>query len=148
MRIANGVLLAMLALLLSGAAAAPKQWEVRMANSAGNGTLMVFDPGYLAIRPGDSVKFVAADKGHNAESIAGMAPAGAAPFRGRINEEIVVTFAVPGLYAVKCLPHFGMGMVALIQVGAATNKAQIAAAANALPAAAKARISALLAQVR
>ncbi|HEY8128674.1 MAG TPA: plastocyanin/azurin family copper-binding protein, partial [Hyphomicrobium sp.] len=32
-------------------------------------------------------------------------------------EDVAVTFEKPGIYGVKCLPHYGMGMVALVQVG-------------------------------
>jgi len=34
-----------------------------------------------------------------------------------MNETVKVTFDVPGAYAVKCAPHAGMGMVALVVVG-------------------------------
>jgi pseudoazurin len=67
------------------------------------------------------VKFVAADKGHNAETIKGMLPAGAAPFAGKNGEDIAVSFDKPGIYGVKCLPHYGMGMVALVVVGTPAN---------------------------
>ena len=30
---------------------------------------------------------------------------------------LTVTFTVPGVYGVKCKPHYGMGMVALVVVG-------------------------------
>lgn len=50
-----------------------------MLNMGPDGQLMVFFLAKLAIKPGDSVKFVATDKWHNAELVAGMAPAGALP---------------------------------------------------------------------
>ncbi len=34
-----------------------------------------------------------------------------------MGKDVTVTFTVPGAYGVKCLPHFGMGMVALVVVG-------------------------------
>ena len=34
-----------------------------------------------------------------------------------MNESVKITFDVPGAYAVKCSPHVGMGMVALVVVG-------------------------------
>ena len=34
-----------------------------------------------------------------------------------IGKEIVVTFTAPGAYGVKCAPHLGMGMIALVVVG-------------------------------
>jgi len=87
------------------------------------------------IEPGDTVKFAATDKGHNAESIKGMLPADAAPFVGKNGEDVTVTFDKPGVYGVKCLPHYGMGMVALIVVGMPGNLAE----AKAVPQVGKAK---------
>lgn len=78
---------------------------------------MLFKPAVLRIQPGDSVKFVSGNPGHNAQSIEGMIPEGAEPFRGRINEEIEVTFDVEGTYGYLCLPHQTMGMLGFILVG-------------------------------
>ena len=75
--------------------------------------VMVFEPALVKIAPGDTVKFVATNKGHNAETIKGMLPEGAEPFVGKVNQEIAVTFDKPGVYGVKCLPHYAMGMVGL-----------------------------------
>ena len=147
MRFVQAFLVALAALFLASAPATAKQWEVKMLNRGPEGT-MVFSPAFLKIAPGDTVRFVATDKGHNAESIAGMLPAGAQTFRGKINEEIVVKFTVPGLYGYKCLPHYGMGMVGLIQVGAAANKAAIGTAAAKLPGLSKGRMMALVAKAR
>jgi pseudoazurin len=139
--------MAMTTLALVGAAPAPapRQWQVQMLNKGPDGQLMVFSPAKLAIAPGDSVKFVATDKGHNAESIAGMIPAGATPFKGAINQEIVVKFDRAGMYGYKCLPHLGLGMVGVIQVGNAANRAQLQAEAAKLPGIGKKRMTALLA---
>ena len=46
-----------------------------------------------------------------------MIPEVAEPWKGKINEEITVTFTQEGIYGYKCQPHFGLGMVGLIQVG-------------------------------
>ena len=43
------------------------------------------------------------------------------PFLGKIDQDIAVTFDKPGVYGVKCLPHYGMGMVALVVVGTPVN---------------------------
>ena len=107
-------------LTLAGAASAA-EIEVKMLNK-GNEGMMVFEPSLVKVEPGDTVKFVSTDKGHNAETINGMLPAGAAPFTGKVNQDVAVTFDKPGVYGVKCLPHYGMGMVALIVVGAPTNE--------------------------
>lgn len=91
-------------------------FEVRMLNKGAAG-MMVFEPDFLRVAVGDTVKFVPQDKGHNAESIDGMMPEGATPIAGKINEEIDVTFDIPGVYGVRCKPHFAMGMVMAIAVG-------------------------------
>ena len=45
-----------------------------MLNKGAEGA-MVFEPALVKVAPGDTVKFVATDKGHNAETIKGMLPA-------------------------------------------------------------------------
>ena len=94
--------------------------EVKMLNKGAEGA-MVFEPALVKVAPGDTVKFVATDKGHNAETIKGMLPADATPFLGKNGEDVAVTFDKPGVYGVKCLPHYGMGMVAMVVVGTPTN---------------------------
>lgn len=100
---------------LSGAAAAADH-EVHMLNKGKDGA-MVFEPAGVKIAAGDTVTFIPTDKGHNAETIKGMLPAGAAEFKGKMSEKITVTFDVPGAYGIKCAPHVGMGMVGLVVVG-------------------------------
>ena len=94
--------------------------EIRMLNKGEKGA-MVFQPDFVKAAPGDTIRFVPTDKGHNVETIKGMLPEGAEPFKGKINEEIVVTLDKEGVYGVKCQPHYGMGMVALIEVGQPVN---------------------------
>lgn len=96
--------------------ASAETFEVKMLNK-GEGGRMVFEPISLRIAAGDTVKFIATDRGHNAESIDGMMPKGAEPFKGKINEEIEVTFTEAGFYGVQCKPHFAMGMVMVVAVG-------------------------------
>ena len=94
--------------------------EVKMLNKGAEGA-MVFEPALVKVSPGDTVKFISTDKGHNAETIKGMLPAEATPFLGKNGEDVVVTFDKPGIYGVKCLPHYGMGMVAMVVVGTPDN---------------------------
>ncbi len=112
--------LAAFAVLMSAGWAAAAEVEVKMLNKGAEG-LMVFEPALVKVEPGDTVKFVASDKSHNAESIKNMLPAGTAPFAGKMNEDVSVTFDKPGAYGVKCMPHYAMGMVALIVVGKPDN---------------------------
>ncbi len=102
-------------LVLAGGAQAAEV-EVKLLNKGADG-VMVFEPAFVKIAPGDTVKFASTDKGHNAESIKGMLPEGAAPFVGKNNEDIAVKFEQEGVYGIKCLPHYGMGMVGMIVVG-------------------------------
>jgi len=122
--------------------------NVEMRNASG-GQFMVFAPTFVRVAPGDTVTFKAIDKGHDAETIASMLPAGAQPFKGKMGQDVSVTFTKPGLYGIKCNPHFGMGMVALVQVGPKPASLDAArAAAAALPGLARKTMAALLAQVR
>ncbi len=43
--------------------------------------------------------------------------------KGKISQNLDVTFMVPGLYLTKCPPHFPMGMIGLIEVGDDTSNA-------------------------
>jgi pseudoazurin len=104
-----------LTVALTGAAHA-EDFEVQMLNRGDAGT-MIFEPAFLRIAAGDTVTFLATDRGHNAESIPEMTPEGAEVFESRINEEIMVTFDTEGLYGIRCKPHFAMGMVMTIAVG-------------------------------
>lgn len=126
--------LAALAVLTSASMALAAEVEVKMLNKGAEG-LMVFEPALIRIEPGDTVKFVATDKSHNAESIKNMLPEGAAPFAGKMNEDVSVTFDKAGAYGVKCMPHYAMGMVALVVVGKPDNLDQV----KALPQTGKAR---------
>ncbi|MBN9364230.1 MULTISPECIES: pseudoazurin [unclassified Devosia] len=105
-------------LAFAGAPALAANFEVHMLNKGVDGA-MVFEPALTKVAVGDTVTFVPTDKGHNAETINGMMPDGAEPFKGAMGKEVVVTFTTPGAYGIKCAPHFGMGMVALVVVGGA-----------------------------
>ena len=108
--------------------------EVKMLNKGTEG-LMVFEPALVKVAPGDTVKFVSTDKGHNAESIKGMLPDGGVTFIGKMGEDVAVKFDQAGIYGVKCAPHYGMGMVAMVVVGTPGNEEQ----AKAVPQVGKAK---------
>lgn len=103
-------------LALAAAPAMAANFEVHMLNKGETGA-MVFEPALTKVAVGDTVTFLPTDKGHNAEAIKELLPAGAETFKGAMGKEIVVTFTAPGAYGVKCAPHLGMGMVALVVVG-------------------------------
>lgn len=102
--------------VLIGSTAMAQTHEVKMLNRGAAGS-MVYEPSYLQIAPGDTVKFIPTQSGHNAATLPQMLPIGALAFKGKINQPIEQTFTVPGLYGIQCIPHLAMGMVMLIQVG-------------------------------
>ena len=114
------MMLAAAAVVAMAGAAGAAEHEVKMLNKGEKGA-MVFEPDFLKVEPGDTIKFVATDKGHNAESIKGMLPEGAKAFKGKINEEIVYTVEKEGVYGIKCTPHYAMGMIMLVVAGEPVN---------------------------
>jgi len=78
---------------------------------------MVFVPDLIHVQPGDAIKFVSADRGHNVQTDEDMSPEGGTAFESAINEDVEVTFDVEGAYGIYCTPHRSAGMVGLILVG-------------------------------
>lgn len=101
---------------LSALPAEAKTVQIEMKNKGAAG-MMVFEPAYVVAQPGDVVRFVPTDPGHNAETIPGMIPAGAQPGVGTMSQPFEYKVTKPGLYGFECKPHFGLGMVALVKVG-------------------------------
>lgn len=136
------------AVILAGAMSAPAlaaNFDVQMLNKGAAGA-MVFEPALVKLAPGDTVTFIPTDKGHNAESIKEMTPEGAELFKSGMNKEVTVTYTVPGVYGIKCAPHFAMGMVMVVVVGDDLGNLEAAKAAKA-PGKAKERFEALFAEL-
>lgn len=133
-------------ILLAGLAttsALAETFEVEMLNRNERGA-MIYEPDFLRIAPGDSVRFVSTQPGHNAGTIDGLIPAGAEPFKSKIGEDFTVTLIEPGSYAIKCSPHYAMGMVMLIEVG----EADAPVFPGDMPARARARFDKIIAENR
>jgi pseudoazurin len=122
------------------------EYQVLMTNKDAEGQMWQFEPAFLQIAPGDSVRFVPADKGHNTEATAKTIPEGANPWKGKINEPITIKYMREGIYVYKCLPHAGLGMVGVIQVGESTVNLEAVKNAN-MPGKAANRLAELIAQV-
>lgn len=136
---------AVAAVLVAASPVAAANFDVLMLNVGEDGKAMGFSPAYVQVQPGDTVTFIPTDRGHNAETILDMIPAAAETWKGKTNEQFTVTLTEPGLYAYKCMPHFGMGMVGLIQVGPGTpNMTELVSVK--LPPKAQARMMELLAR--
>lgn len=91
--------------------------EVKMLNKGSNGQAMVFEPATVKAAVGDVITFIPVDKGHDAAAVKDMIPEGLSEFKGKMNEAVKLTVEKEGAYVVKCTPHLGMGMVALVVVG-------------------------------
>ncbi|MDQ0326998.1 pseudoazurin [Rhodopseudomonas julia] len=105
-----------LAFVLASGIAHAETFEVQMLNRGEKGS-MVYDPDFLRVAPGDTIRFVATTPGHNARTIAGMAPEGAEEIKTPLGETADVVAETPGIYGLKCSPHYAMGMVMMVAVG-------------------------------
>lgn len=125
----QSTLIATLTLFSLFGAAQAAEHEVKMLNSGADG-IMVFEPGYLKINPGDTVHFVATDAGHNA--VSQVTPDGGSWQVGF--EGGKVKFDTEGVNIYYCVPHQSMAMYGVIQVGNATNKDDAVAQAKTIDA--------------
>lgn len=135
---------ASLAAMLMAPAAFAENFDVMMLNKGTDGA-MVFEPAFVKAAVGDTITFLAIDKGHNIESIKGMLPDGIEPFKSKMSEDFSLELTTEGIIGIKCTPHYAMGMVALIQVGAPVNLAAVTAVD--IKGKAKARLEPLFAQI-
>ena len=121
---------ALTALMLNSAVAADHQ--VKMLNKGAKGE-MVFEPDFISAQVGDTVTFLPTDAGHLAETTPGMLPEGGKKFQGKAGKPVTMTIDAEGIYGVKCLPHFAMGMVALVVAGKPVNLDAVKATVAKIP---------------
>lgn len=122
--------------------------RIKMANAGADGS-MVFEPGFLRVAKGDTVKFVKVDVAHNSDAV--LVPAGATAWKGKPDEEISVTLNHEGVYIYVCDPHKVMAMAGVIQVGKPVNLADAQKQADTLSKSfvmSKDRLSKYMAQVK
>jgi pseudoazurin len=62
---------------------------------------------------------------HDTQSMDGLIPEDAEPWKSNIGQQYEVTLDKEGVYIYKCNPHFPNGMVGAIIVGEASNMNQI-----------------------
>jgi pseudoazurin len=118
---------AIIALVPLSAEARAAEHVVKMLNDNGKGELMTFEPSFVEAAPGDTIKFVAVDQMHNAETLPEIWPEGGAIFKGELSQDVTLTVEKEGIYGIKCLPHFAFGMMALVLVGKPVNADQLKA---------------------
>mgnify|MGYP000091351529 CR=1 FL=1 len=76
-----------------------------------------FEPDYLVIQPGDTVRFSGTVGEHTITSVARMLPEGAEEIEINSTPSKEIRFDIPGVYGLKCRVHNRYGMVALLIVG-------------------------------
>lgn len=111
-------LMAAIAMSLFSLGVSAAEHQVKMLNSGKDG-MMVFEPSFLKVEKGDTVKFIKGDPAHNSSAM--IVPSGSKEWKGKIDEEIAVSLDREGVYVYVCDPHKTMGMVGVIQVGKAIN---------------------------
>ena len=91
---------------------------------------MVFSEEIVTIEPGQSVTWLATDKGHNVEMIDG--PDGyKLPKKSKLSKDVTLTFEQEGIYVYVCTPHASMGMIGIVVVGDYITQEQIDAVKDA-----------------
>ena len=107
---------------------------------------MVFSQEIVTIDVGESVTWLATDKGHNVQMIDG--PDGfKLPGKSKVSKDITLTFDTPGVYVYVCTPHATMGMIGIVVVGEATPEAIAAVEDAKLRGKSKKKFAALLAEL-
>lgn len=128
------------------ASASAETVTIEMLNKMGDARFVYSEP-LVRIDPGDTLRIASTDKGHNAVSIDGMLLSGAGPVNVPFNKDGEIILTEPGVYGIKCTPHVGLGMVALVVVGDPANLDAATTAADKLPPKAKKRMSELFSQL-
>lgn len=82
---------------------------------------MVFDPGFVQAKIGDTIEFLPEAPGHNSVSV--KIPKGAKSWSSPVGttEPFKVKLDKAGVYIYECQPHSVMSMVGVIQVEDAKN---------------------------
>ncbi|HKJ71184.1 MAG TPA: plastocyanin/azurin family copper-binding protein [Gammaproteobacteria bacterium] len=146
-------------LVLAANAAWAEVHEVEVRNLGSDGQRMVFEPALVEMAPGDTVRFVWKDMGHNAAAYhpdnrgkPDLIPAGAKVWDSGFKQpgdSFEVTLDSEGVHHYYCLPHEGMGMVGMIAVGDASKGPGLDAVEAAdLPEAAKVKFRKLHEQLK
>lgn len=100
--------------------------SIKMLNYGKEGG-MVFEPPVVQAAVGDTITFVPENSSHYVQSY--VVPEGATPWKSKMDEPWTVTVEKEGVYLYYCPPHLMMSMIGIVQVGKATNLAEVEAKA-------------------
>jgi pseudoazurin len=103
--------------LLASSPAFSAEVTVEMLNNK-DGQMYAYSTKIVKVAVGDTVTWKATNAGHNAVFVQKGFPEGAAPLDNTpIGKDVSYTFDKPGIYMVKCNPHYGLGMLQAVVVG-------------------------------
>ena len=111
-----GLMGAFLQALAVGASAEVHEVMMYSKNPENKKERNVFIPAVIKIKPGDTVKWISVEKGHNTMSLKKMLPEGVKKWKSKISKDFEMTFEKVGIYGYKCQPHVGLGMVGIVVV--------------------------------
>ena len=124
--------LALTSALIFTVSANAAEHVIKMLDTGEDGNIMVFEPAFIKVNKGDTIKFVSTDIGHN--NISRYIPEGAKNWKGEVSHDVTVTVDHEGVYLYECDLHKFLGMVGVIQVGEARNLTAAKEAADKLTA--------------
>ena len=105
-----------LIIVLYSSSAFSANLQIDMLNKRRDGARMVYSEEVAKVDVGQTIEWVAKDKGHNVEMISG--PDGAElPKKSKLSKNFSMKFDKAGIYIYKCSPHVGMGMIGIVVVG-------------------------------
>ena len=107
---------------------------------------MVFSQEIVTIEPGESVNWIATDRGHNVELIDGPDGVKLAK-KSKLGKDVTIEFDTPGVYVYVCSPHASMGMIGIVVVGELTQEGVDAIKDAKLRGKSKKKFKALLAEL-
>ncbi len=124
--------LALTSALMFTVSANAAEHVIKMLDSDADGNIMMFEPAFIKVNKGDTIKFISTDPGHN--NISRHIPEGAKNWKGEVSHDVTITVDEEGVYLYECDLHKFLGMVGVIQVGEAKNLAAAKVAADKLTA--------------
>jgi len=104
-----------LCLLFCSSMVNAKSYTVKLLTQGNDGEMMVFEPNFIKIAQGDSINFIPSDSSHNAVSFS--VPSEKSSFKTPYGKPTTITFNEKGVVLVKCLPHYALGMIGVVQIG-------------------------------
>lgn len=93
--------------------------EIKMLDNSPKEGILTFEPSFVKANVNDTIVFIPANPGHNSRSL--LVPSDAQTWKSAFGKEFRMKLEKEGVYLYVCDAHKNMGMVGVVQVGAAVN---------------------------